>query len=279
MKFRVISDLHIDINHNKDMTLYEIQQKCFTLVCGDISGDPITDVHWLECDTNMHGAFIAGNHIVYNTRRKSIQDLQNELRTIYPNTLDNSSRWKYLEKDYIVFEDEKIVIFGATLWTDFNVGHPDRYFNMSVAKSYMNDYRFGIYKTEDGATLPMCPEFCAQEFDNTIKALEDVCNKFKDYTIIVMTHHCPSMQSISSYYRNHKCNGAYVSNLEDFILSHPNIKAWCCGHVHSPHTYSVGQCQVIANPHGYNPYGEDADWKQDEYVFEIIDGNVKFTDD
>lgn len=276
MRFRVISDLHVDVNENYPLTLYggPNDRKVCTLICGDISGDPIEDAYWLKTHTDYRGFFITGNHIVYNNRHKPIQDLQNELKAIYPNTSE-AAYWRYLEKDYFVLKDEKIVIFGATLWTDYEVGHPDKYINMYSAKHSMNDFRFGIVRTNDGETTGLSPEFCADEHQKTLEALDNVCKKFPDYKIVVMTHHCPSLQSISMTYSGHSCNGAYVSNLEEFIKAHTNIKAWCCGHVHHRHEYQVGQCTVIANPRGYCRYNEDVEWHQDMYIFDIDDeGNV-----
>ena len=77
---------------------------------------------------------------------------------------------------------------------------------------------------------------------------------FPDKKIIVVTHHAPSAKSIDIVYETDKANGSYASNLENFILDHPNIKLWCHGHIHSQSDYMIGDCRVICNPRGYEMY-------------------------
>lgn len=40
--------------------------------------------------------------------------------------------------------------------------------------------------------------------------------------------------------------------LEEFIATHPNIKVWAHGHVHTANNYKIGNYQVISNSRGYN---------------------------
>ena len=47
-------------------------------------------------------------------------------------------------------------------------------------------------------------------------------------------------------------NGAYASDLSDFILDQENIKYWVHGHMHDPFDYEIGQCRVVCNPRGYS---------------------------
>jgi hypothetical protein len=78
--------------------------------------------------------------------------------------------------------------------------------------------------------------------------------------VFVISHHAPSYQSIAPQF---KCsaNGAYVSDLDDLILSHSQIKYWVHGHTHHNFDYHIEQCRVICNPVGYpgenSPYNPD----------------------
>ena len=54
-------------------------------------------------------------------------------------------------------------------------------------------------------------------------------------------------------------NGAYSSDLNDFILDNPQIKYWTHGHTHEPFRYMIGQCEVICNPRGYKYYEQRAE--------------------
>ena len=270
MKFRIISDLHVDVNEKYPFELKNddiMKENIITLVAGDVSGDPEIDKKWLLKNTNYHGYVISGNHIVYNYKNKTIQKLQQEEKDLFKDT-----QWCYLEKDYDIIEEEKIIIFGATLWTDYEIGFPNYKMNMWNAKLAMNDFRFGRCKNESGEEVNLYPDWCRKEHFKTLEILNDVCVKYPDYAIIVLTHHCPSIKSVSSRYWGSDCNGAYVSNLEGFIIDHPNIKVWVCGHVHHPHQYEIGDCHILSNPRGYEHYGETNGWNPDTMNFEIKDG-------
>jgi hypothetical protein len=54
-------------------------------------------------------------------------------------------------------------------------------------------------------------------------------------------------------------NGGYHSDLSEFILDHPQIVLWTCGHVHDPHMYYMGDTLVAANPRGYAGHDPAAD--------------------
>lgn len=273
MKFRVISDLHVDVNEKYPFELmdnYDHDKNVITLVAGDVSGDPQIDYRWLHENTNYKGFLVSGNHIVYNDKDKTIQDLQQEERDLFA----KSDRWQYMEKDYKVFDNEKIVIFGATLWTDFELTSKDPTWGMLMAKQSMNDFRWGLMKDENGVVAGLRPQWCLEEHKKTLETLDNVCKEYPDYSIVVLTHHCPSAYSIPQEYSHYGNNCAYASHLEEFITNHPNIKAWVCGHVHQPHKYNIGQCQVFSNPMGYIHYHENKNWDRNTMNFGIHEGIV-----
>ena len=271
MKFRVISDLHVDVNEKYPFELFDNNKQdedVITLVAGDVSGDPEIDYEWLHKNTNYKGYLVSGNHIVYNMKLKPIQELQQEERDLFT----KSDRWTYLEKDYVVFEEDKVVLFGAILWTDYEIGAPDKKWNMLIAKNSMNDFRLGRCKKDDGSVDMLTPEWCLKEHQKTLEKLNDVCNMYPNYSIIVLTHHCPHIKSISSRYWGSEANGAYCSDLTEFIENHPNIKVWICGHVHHPHEYKIGNCNVLSNPRGYVLYGEPTGWDRNTMNFSVDNG-------
>ena len=84
--------------------------------------------------------------------------------------------------------------------------------------------------------------------------LLDTLPMFKNQKVWVLTHHAPSYRSVHPKYRNSGiANGAYVSNLDDLIFDHPNIKYFSHGHTHESMDYMIGGCRVICNPRGYYP--------------------------
>jgi hypothetical protein len=54
-------------------------------------------------------------------------------------------------------------------------------------------------------------------------------------------------------------NGGYSSNLDDFIIGHPQIKFWTHGHTHDPFDYMIGSTRILCNPRGYFGYEAVAD--------------------
>ena len=64
-------------------------------------------------------------------------------------------------------------------------------------------------------------------------------------------------------------NGAYSSDLSEFILDHPEIKVWTHGHTHDNFDYIVGECRIICNPRGYKGYEQQAENFDPTIGFEI----------
>ena len=54
-------------------------------------------------------------------------------------------------------------------------------------------------------------------------------------------------------------NGAYSSDLSEFILDHPQIKLWTHGHTHDTFDYMIGSTRIVCNPRGYINYEGRAD--------------------
>jgi hypothetical protein len=80
---------------------------------------------------------------------------------------------------------------------------------------------------------------------------------------VVVGHHSPSRLSTHPKYQDQFImNGGYSSELDDFILDHPQIKLWTHGHTHEDFDYQIGSCRILCNPRGYINYEERADtWR------------------
>jgi Icc-related predicted phosphoesterase len=101
---------------------------------------------------------------------------------------------------------------------------------------------------------------------DTIKATveSNVTNKY-----VVIGHHAPSKLSTKpKYQKDVMVNGAYSSDLSEFILDHPQIKVWTHGHTHDVFDYMIGGTRIICNPRGYDMYEDRAD-KFELYFFEV----------
>lgn len=199
-----------------------------------------------ECAKYRRVIYVMGNHEHYGGRfDKTYRQLKENL----PESVT------LLEKEYI--DIDGVIFAGATLWTDCNNLDP---LTMQMLQMGMNDYRVVTNHYQDrNLYFKLTPEVTVQDHIDAKKFISDTANKFADRTVVVATHHSPSRQSIKPRYKDdYHMNGGYSSNLEEFILDHPNIKFWTHGHTHDTFDYEVGQCRVICNPRGYVGYEERA---------------------
>lgn len=181
--------------------------------------------------------YVMGNHEHYrhNFQMTSLIIKKNLSHLKNVNLYDNASR---------IFSD-KIIFYGATLWTDCNESNKE---TRNVLASSMNDFRLIKYDQWDH----MLPINSETEFYQTIENLKRFLLKLTDYKVVVVTHHAPSFQSIHSRYQNDfHMNGGFASDLERIIKKHPEIKLWVHGHMHNSFDYKIGETRVICNPAGY----------------------------
>lgn len=270
MKIQILSDLHLDINQEHPFSLAD--SDTFTVICGDISGFMNDTVKWIG-ENVKNGVFVEGNHIGYNFNKHSIQYIQQKLEEQFP----ISANVSYLNDMYKVVDD--VVFVGGILWTDYRLGGESmRIWNMQIAESYMNDFKYNHYNiagtldnydNENGATVRrLRPQNCETMHYKTLNAIKYACEQFPDKKIVVVTHHAPHEKSIGERYVNSKANASYVSDLSEFIMNHPNIKLWCHGHIHSNSDYMIGDCRVVCNPRGYEMYKENKDFNS-RFIIEI----------
>lgn len=224
---------------------------------------------WLRKNA-PNGVLVAGNHLVYNRGGLSLEGLKKELAGKFPP--DASMTFLDSSVGTVSKEVDGILFVGSTLYTDYSYSPPSlrRMYgkgggkdagklivecNARNAVSYMNDFRFGM--VEDGGKLrPLSPMDYLRYFRESISSIKEAVESEPDRDVVVVTHHCPSAGCISDKYVSSETNASYVSDLEGFIVSHPNIRCWVCGHVHHRASFKVGGCRVVMNPLGYCRSGE-----------------------
>jgi hypothetical protein len=84
---------------------------------------------------------------------------------------------------------------------------------------------------------------------------------------VVVTHHTPSWQSCAPKWLGDRVmNGAFHTELGDFIAYRPQIKLWVHGHTHDAFDYVLGETRVVCNPRGYIGHEMQADSFQLKYI-------------
>ena len=194
-----------------------------------------------------HVIYVAGNHEFYHGRwNQSLTTLSNECAK-FPNIY-------FLEAGCKKIND--VTFIGGTLWTDMNKGDP---LTLHSVRDMMNDFRV-IKKDLEGYTN-LKPHDTVIRHRHMLGYIKSVVAERPDEKFVVVGHHSPSKLSTHEQYKDqHLMNGAYSSDLSDFILDRPQIKLWTHGHTHHPFDYMIGSTRVVCNPRGYEGYEPDSGW-------------------
>jgi predicted phosphodiesterase len=193
--------------------------------------------------------YVAGNHEFYHGKwNRTLTVLADECAK-FPNVY-------FLEAGSKKIDD--VTFIGGTLWTDMNKGDP---LTLHAVRDMMNDFR--IIKKELEGYTNLKPHDTVLRHRHMLGYIKTVVAERPDEKFVVVGHHSPSFQSVHEQYKTETLmNGAYHSDLSEFILDRPQIKLWVHGHTHHPFDYMIGETRVVCNPRGYNSdgYSEDTGW-------------------
>ena len=217
---------------------------------------------------------IMGNHEHYHGDYAQTASI---IRTV----VGEFSNVHFLDKEWRIING--VLFFGGTLWTDMNNEDPE---TLRQIAYMMNDYR-GVQNSNRTVSYRV-PDLTKDEVDafsfkerpatfspqdsvvdhkEFLKQLDEVLALHPDLPTVVVGHHAPSKVSTHPRYKNEVLmNGAYSTNLDNFILDRRQIKLWTHGHTHEDFDYMVGTTRVVCNPRGYDGYEERADNFKLKYV-------------
>ena len=204
------------------------------------------------CDRFPHVIFIVGNHEHYHGDfAKTVPHFKDVLGYL-PNL-------HILEKETFVLDD--VTFIGGTLWTDMNRRDTR---TLHAISGMMNDFRCvsNSAKIADGRGWPghFTTTDAADDHDAMLEYIRLMIEGKFDQKFVIVGHHAPSRLSTHPRYAHEAImNGGYSSELDDFILDHPQIKLWTHGHTHEDFDYCIGSTRILCNPRGYINYEERAD--------------------
>jgi Icc-related predicted phosphoesterase len=189
-----------------------------------------------------HVILITGNHEHYHGDFATTHDL---IRA----TFDHLPNLHFLDKEHRIING--VVFYGGTLWTDMNGENP---ITMSQMQGAMNDY-YQIKNTGPMAGGKFLPQDSVEDHFAFRRGLDAVLEQYPDMPTVVVGHHAPSKASTHPRYKSEfHMNGAYSTNLDDFILDRRQIRLWTHGHTHEEFDYMIGTTRVVCNPRGYDGY-------------------------
>jgi len=275
MKISLVSDVHLefgDLDFDNDQGAEVLILSGDICVAHDITQRDPYGVMGPEYRSNRfhdffqrcharfpHVIYIVGNHEYYHgdfgTALAHLKDVLGYLPNLH-----------ILEKESITIGD--VTFLCGTLWTDMNQEDPDTLYRI---RSYMNDFRIirdsrypvhykdseGKHHTREGR---FSPEISVEEHRAMVKFVKESVDADPTARYVVVGHHSPSRSSTHPQYADQTMvNGAYSSDLDQFILDRPQIKLWTHGHTHHEFDYMIGSCRVVCNPRGYDGYEQQAE--------------------
>lgn len=231
--FQVASDLHIEHGMEDDVDpLSLITPSADTLIlAGDIGSLYRFEQlqHFLSVIATHFKIviYVPGNHEYYRpagARTLGMPVLESRLRQLD----DGIPNLHILDCSSVRIGD--ICVTGCTLWTRPNVPVPK--FIVRIPDMDTDSYRR------------------RHERDvKYIKRMSEYCRN-KNLKQLVVTHHCPSLETLKRAKKRKKYLSLYATDLED-LLREEDVKVWVCGHVHSNFDFlSPDRTRVVGNQKG-----------------------------
>jgi Icc-related predicted phosphoesterase len=280
MKIALASDIHLEF---ADLILKNEENADVLILSGDICTAKVfkhkpkeramVKDFFKRCAFQFpHVVYIMGNHEHYDFDiAKTYDRLKAELADL-PNI-------HLLEKE--TWDHNGITFVGGTLWTDMNkndsltlwhCGQRMNDFQLITNSNRKTHHKNVVYakNSENGSSLRDANgELVIERVDHYEKSsrwsaedsVEDhkkmldyirIATEDKTKQYVVVTHHAPTSISIAEWYKHDTLmNGAFASDLSEFIMDRPQIKLWAHGHMHNVSDYVVGGTRVVCNPRGY----------------------------
>lgn len=239
-KFVLWSDLHLEFKQEFVLPEFEEEVDVFILA-GDIH-TKIRSVKFAESVFEKYGKpvlLLAGNHEYYGS---SLIDVDRKIKEAISKT---SADIRFLNPGVAHVGDTRFI--GGTLWTDFNLfGNPSK--GMDVADSVMNDYK--RIRLGGGAYRPIRPSDTLSLHRTHLAFFKQEIEKDFDGKTVIVSHHAPSLNSVSSEHHGEYVSSAYASDLSEFVEQFsPDM--WLHGHTHTAKDYVLGKTVVTSNCRGY----------------------------
>ncbi len=236
MKIAVFSDIHNEFLQWKP----DIQSADVVVLAGDIHSKH-HGINWAIEHFDVPVIYVPGNHEYYGCE---ISSNNKKMKSIAKN-----SNVHVLINDTV--EIDGILFIGTTLWTDFLLYGK---YNMSGccydAENYFSDYSKIRIKEHD-RYRKIKPADTQALFAESLAFIEESLTNNHQSKCVVVTHHAPSIKSISPKYNGGDMfSASFTSNLEDFIHGR-NIDLWLHGHTHHNVDYIIGNTRIVSNQRGY----------------------------
>ena len=252
MKIQYASDLHLEFGANSAILREHpmIPVGDILVLAGDIGylGYEAMTKHpfWNWASGNFRQVVvIPGNHELY--RHFNI----NELTDGWELKLRHNVRYVY---NKVVHLNDTTDLIASTLWSEIS---PEKGY---IIQRNVSDFHL----IRDGVNALTWERF-NEEHKKCRAFIENAVRESRADRIIVATHHVPSFALIDQEFNGSPINGAFTSELGDFILG-SRINYWIYGHSHSNIIKQIGNTQCVCNQLGYVRALEHIYFKKDAVI-------------
>lgn len=177
----------------------------------------------------------------------------------------SEAKTKAAELDIHLLENDEVFIggvrfLGATLWSNFELFSPDAcrlQWLKQEALASIKDYSPGQIKVApevgdaEGSSASLTPDTTIQRHWASRAWLEKALAASVPAKTVVVSHHCPSLQSIPPQFRAGDANKFSPIYASDLRYLGGRAALWIHGHVHESCDYDMQGTRVICNPMGY----------------------------
>jgi Icc-related predicted phosphoesterase len=240
LRVRVVSDLHAD---HCPIELVPGEEDVL-VIAGDVSDDQLVSLQiisdYVGRSRSVHVVFVLGNHDYYAGRRGiTMADIERFWSTV---TLP---RFHFLQDKGVSILGQWF--YGATLWTDLNKTDP---LTVAIVACGITDFSGAILVDSRSAPIEFRPlHSVSMHLQSRTKMLD-----FLDRTegsVVVVTHHLPSMHLVDPKYGTDAMNGAFAATDMAEAIEHPRVATWIHGHTHTSGDSFRSGVRFVCNPRGY----------------------------
>jgi Icc-related predicted phosphoesterase len=252
MKIQIFSDLHLDVHPIKPITIKPGID--LVIVAGDICEGVSRAFEHVRRIVPMHIpiVMVLGNHEFYH------RFIPDELALARSNA--GAFNIHVLENNTAVLGGAgggDVRFVGANLWTDYRIfGEANQAAVMNACATGMNDHRLIGWQKQPW--LRFRPQEAALLHHQSRAYLKEVLTEPFNGPSVMVTHTAVHWNSVLPRFATDPTTGAFVSDLEELILTAKPVLA-VHGHVHNSCDYRIGQTRILCNPHGYGSENPDFD--------------------
>lgn len=259
IRVQTISDLHAEHDAARLPGLEEVATAADIVV---VAGDTARSADSVRLASDLFPeapvlVLVGGNHEHYNTA----EDIDTGLALM----AREAERLSRPGHQIVVLENQAasvlvgqvtVRILGCTLWTDYALFDDPDQDRMRVSMG-LNDYR-AIRGRRDGngqgilgGQFPVTTHELLERHQESVRFLAEQLTLPHDGPTIVVTHHLPSMRSVSKTYRRQRVSAGFASKLDHLVALGATL--WLHGHTHTSCNWRDDNgTLVVCNPMGYS---------------------------